>query len=217
MNTNDFSIDCEGLGRAYDAPIIAIGAVAFNRTTGKLGATFYEEIAIDSAIRSGRVDGQTVAWWITQSSRAKSIFSTPDEKKGSLATVLEKFSSWMRNAGKGVPRAWFNGIAQDGAWLEHAYTVGGHGLTCPWHYNNSRDLRVIVELAEDIAGFDRSTVKSVGVDHNAIDDATYQANVISAAYKALGGKPVNDAVGEWKPKPKNFKVATPKAEVDDEL
>lgn len=189
--SNDISIGCETLGKAYDAPVIAIGARAFDRTTGKFNAKFYIEIALDSAIKSGRVDGSTIAWWITQSPRAKKIFETPDEKKASLATALVELSHWSRGQGKdsnqqsGVLYAWGNGSTQDITWLEHAYTVGGHGLTVPWAYDNSRDLRTIVDIATAIAGFDKASVKSVGDAHNAIDDATYQANVISAAYSAL--------------------------------
>jgi hypothetical protein len=189
--SNDISIDCETLSKYFDAPVIAIGARAFDRTTGKIGAKFYMEVELSSAIKSGRVDGSTIAWWITQSDRAKKIFETPDSKKSSLATVLVEFAHWARGQGKdsnqqsGTLYAWGNGSTQDITWLEHAYTVGGHGLTVPWDYNNSRDLRTIEDVATAIAGFDRSTVKEVGVAHNAVDDATYQANVISAAYAAL--------------------------------
>lgn len=211
--SNDISIDNETLGKAYDAPVIAIGARAFDRTTGKLGAKFYIEIALDSAIKSGRVDGSTVAWWINQSPRAKKIFETPDEKKVSLATALVEFAHWARGQGKdsnqasGVLYAWGNGSTQDITWLEHAYTVGGHGLTIPWTFNCSRDMRTIVDIATAIAGFDKSEVKAVGVAHNAIDDATYQANVISAAYASLM-KLRGDV--------KTGKKATPTVE-DDEL
>ena len=186
MNTNDISIDLETLSKFFDAPIIAIGAVAFDRTTGKLGQTFYREVEIESAIKSGRVNGETITFWLTRSPRARNIFAPG--KKDSLATVLLAFSDWCRNVGKGVPRVWANGIAQDVTWVEHAMTVGGHGLAVPWHRDNVRDVRTIVELAEETAGFDRKTVKDVGTHHNAIDDATYQANLVSAAYKSMQGK-----------------------------
>jgi exodeoxyribonuclease VIII len=192
--SNDISIDCETLGKMFDAPVIAIGARAFDRMTGKLGAKFYIEIELASAIKTGRVDGSTIGWWIMQSPRAKVIFDPDREsKKSSMATALVEFSHWCIGQGKdtnqqsGVLHAWSNGAAQDITWLEHAYTVGGHGLTIPWQYNMSRDLRTIEKAATDIAGFDRATVKPVGVEHNAVDDATYQANIIIAAYKALRG------------------------------
>lgn len=188
----DISIDCETLSEKFDAPVIAIGAVAFDRKTGKLTegkkpvASFYKEVELQSAIKSGRVSGSTIAWWITQSDRAKKIFDQESEKnKSSLATVLVEFSHWYRDAADSGAVAWTNGPSQDITWLEHAYTVGGHGLTIPWRFNMVRDMRTIVDLATDLTGFDRNTVEFKGVEHNAKDDALYQARIIIAAYAAL--------------------------------
>lgn len=190
--SNDISVDCETLAIAFDAPVIAIGARAFDRTTGKLGAKFYIEIELASAIKSGRVNGGTIAWWITKSPRAKTLFDEEREKtKSSLATALVEFSHWCIGQGKDTNQqsgqlfAWGNGASQDITWLEHAYTVGGHGLAIPWIFRNARDLRTIVDAATDISGFNDNSVNFVGTEHNAVDDATHQAKLISAAYKAL--------------------------------
>ena len=185
MNLNDISFDCESLGTDTDAPIIAIGAVAFDRTTGKLGQTFYKEIGIDSAIKAGRVNADTLRWWINQSPQAKVLLSKPDSEKQGLATTLLEFTSWARGVGKGVPRVWAKGPAEDVAWLRTALRNGSHGLSEPWNYSNVRDVRTIIELAEELAGFDQRSVGDVGVAHNALDDAIYQANCVSAAYAAL--------------------------------
>lgn len=181
MNLDDISVDCETLSTFHDAPIISIGAVRFDRTTGKLGATFYEEIDIQSAMKIGRPSADTLRWWITQGFKAKEIFLKRDFEKFSLATVLHNFATWCR--GIGTPRFWVNGPAEDAAWLKHGYEIGGHGLTIPWHHTNVRDVRTIVELATELAGF--KGVPDVGTAHNALDDATYQANLVSAAYAAL--------------------------------
>jgi len=185
VNLNDISFDCESLGTDTDAPIIAIGAVAFDRTTGKLGQTFYKEIGIDSAIKAGRVRADTLRWWINQSPQARMLLSKPDSEKPSLATVLLEFTTWARGVGKGVPRVWAKGPAEDVAWLRTALRNGSYGLSEPWNYNNVRDVRTILELAEELAGFDQRSVGDVGVAHNALDDAIYQANCVSAAYAAL--------------------------------
>lgn len=184
MNTSDISIDCESLGTAFDAPIVAIGAVVFDRTTGKLGATYYKEVELKSSINSGRVDPDALRWWISQSPRAKAIFGRNADQQ-SLATVLQDFSTWCRGISGGVPRVWARGPTADVTWLEHAYTVGGHGLAIPWHFRNIRCVRTIVELAEEITGFDMKSVPDVGEAHNAVDDATFQAQVVSASYAAL--------------------------------
>ena len=185
MNLNDISFDCASLGVDTDAPIISIGAVAFDRTTGKLGQTFHKEIGIDSAIKAGRVRADTLRWWINQSPQARVLLSKPDSEKPSLATVLLEFTTWARGVGKGVPRVWAKGPAEDVAWLRTALRNGSHGLSEPWGYNNVRDVRTIIELAAELAGFEQNSVGDVGVAHNALDDAIYQANCVSAAYAAL--------------------------------
>lgn len=186
MNLDDIMLDIESLSIKYDAPIIAIGAVHFNRTTGKLGAEFYEEVSIASALRSGNADADTLRWWIDQSKTAKRVFANPDTDKFSLATVLMNFSTWCRStAVGGVPRVWAKGPSSDVTWVDRAMAVGGHGLSVPWHFRNIRCVRTIIELAEEVAGFEPGNVPNVGTEHNALDDARYQANVVCAAYAAL--------------------------------
>lgn len=182
----DLSIDCETLGVAYDAPLVAIGARVFDMKTGKLGKSFYAEVAIASATKVGRVDPDTLGWWISQSPRAKKIFSTPDTKKPNVATALMNFNDFIRDEiGLMKARVWANGPAQDVIWLERHYTEGGYGMTIPWAFRLVRDMRTIVDLATELATFNKGAIEEVGTEHNAVDDATYQANVISAAYAAL--------------------------------
>lgn len=172
----DISIDIETLGTRFDAPVIAIGAVVFDRLTGNTGAEFYQEIDLDSAIRAGRVDGSTLSWWMTQSATARGVFPVKKDK-GSLATVLCNFADFCRSISGGVPIVWGNGATFDITILEHAFAVGSVGLSAPWHYTNVRDMRTLV----DVSGLALGAVPSVGVAHNALDDAKYQAHYIAAA------------------------------------
>lgn len=182
MNLNDISVACSALGTAFDAPVVAIGAVAFDRTTGKLGDTIYREIELNSAIKHCRVDAATLAFWIKQNPIAKSIFGN-NADQASLATVLLDFMSWCRATGKGVPRMWSHGAGQDITWLEHAVLVGSHGISPAWHPNNVFDVRTIIDLATEITAFDASAVKPAG--ETALDKATHHANVVSSCYAAL--------------------------------
>lgn len=181
---NDFSIDIETLGTRCTAPILSIGVQQFDIDTGKLGGTLYLEVDIDSAIRAGRVQGDTVAWWITQNKNAQRVFAQSD-KKMHLATALAELATWMRSKSF-APRVWGNGATFDIGILEYAYDHGAVGLKEPWHFMNIRDLRTLIDAAESLRGFDKSVVKSVGTAHNALDDATYQAHLACAAWVALG-------------------------------
>ncbi len=179
-----FSIDLETLGTRYNAPVISIGVVQFDPDTGKLGATFYREIDIDSAIKAGKISGSTLAWWMQQSEKARRVFG-PDNKV-SLATALDGLSTWLRGMAM-APKVWGNGASFDITILEHAYENGCVGLREAWHYTNVRDMRTLVEAAQLDKG---DWPKDVGTHHNALDDAKYQAMVISACRmkinKALG-------------------------------
>ncbi len=180
---NDFSIDLETLGTRCTAPILSIGVQQFDIDTGKLGGTLYLEVDIDSAIRSGRVQGDTLSWWVTKNKNAQRVFAK-SEAKLHLATALAELTTWMRSKSF-APRVWGNGATFDISILEYAYDHGAVGLKEPWHFMNVRDLRTLVDAAKTLADFDKSLVASVGAAHNALDDATYQANIAHAAWAAL--------------------------------
>lgn len=190
MTYDDISIDIETLGRRYDAPVIAIGAVPFNWKTGKLAPNqFYKEIDIDSAIRAGRVDGSTLQWWMNQGDKARRIFDKDAAHKVSLATALDELTRYMRQFPGARP--WGNGATFDITILEYAYANGGVGLQPAWQFYDIRDMRTIVEAAD----FDKASwpFPRDGVAHNALSDAVYQATVIAACRqkiaRALGALP----------------------------
>lgn len=213
MNPIDhFSIDLETLDNRYSSAIISIGVQQFDPSTGKLGATFYREIDFDSAIKAGSVSGSTLSWWMTQDIKAKRIFEKNDKNKVALATALDELRTWMSGLAP-VPKVWGNGSVFDITILEHAHINGGVGLTPAWHFTNIRDMRTIVEDAQ-LGGTEWP--KRVGVHHNALDDAAYQAQVITYCRmkinKALAG---NSATPVGKVKGVSVAVATKPADEDE--
>lgn len=182
---NDFSLDVETLSTRYDAAILSIGCVRFDRDTGEIGSRFYKAITLDTTLRSGHVSGDTLTWWMGQSSAAKRVLNEMGREP--LANALHLLGSFIRNAG--APRVWGNGASFDITILEAAFVNGGHGLTPPWHYMNIRDMRTIVDAA--IAkGFDPWQIPKVGTIHHAGDDAEYQARVIASCWQVVTGKKV---------------------------
>jgi hypothetical protein len=192
---NHLSIDLETLGNRFDAPILSIGAVAFCLETGKQDSTFYQEVHIDSAIRSGHVSGDTLQWWMSQSEAARAIFKKETDPQNSrkmhLSSALQNFGTWCRSRKDMIQYPWGNGSTFDITILDHAFAKGSVGLEPPWaqFYWNIRDMRTLIDTAEQIAGFKKDLIKRDGVHHNALDDAAHQAKVIAAAWQALrGGK-----------------------------
>lgn len=212
---DDFSIDLETLHFRYNSAIIAIGVVKFDIETSRMISSWYREIDFDSAIRSGRVSGSTLAWWMQQDEKAKRIFSTENKNKAPLAVALDELREWMlkTSSSSGTIRPWGNGATFDITILEHAYDNGAVGLKEAWRFQNIRDMRTIVDAANiDTADW---PFPATGVAHNALDDAARQAQIISAAWQK-----VRTALGLLKP-PKSVKQpvvksAPPTSTDDDE-
>lgn len=185
---HDFSIDLETLGTRYNAAVISIGVVQFDRSSGQIGETFYREIDFDSAVRAGKANGSTIAWWVSQTEKAKRIFT--GKNKVALAVALDDLRSWMTKLSRD-PLVWGNGATFDITILEHAYENGAVGLKEPWAFWNVRDMRTAV----DMAGCEKADdlgIQREGVHHNALDDAIHQAQCIAACYRrivSLSSKP----------------------------
>ena len=183
----DVSIKVEPLSTRPNAAIIAIGAVCFDRLTGKLGEEFYATVTFDSAVKAGHVDGWTLQEWLAQGERTLSLLYD-DGKKEPLSVALDRFNTWLRGlpGGGGTEYVWGNGATADITWLESAYINGCVGLRQDWHYRNVRDMRTIVDAAQVV---DPAFVlpASTGTEHHALDDARNQARAIAAAFAVLRG------------------------------
>jgi hypothetical protein len=194
---NDISIDLETLGTAYNAPILSIGAQLFDRDTGKLGATFYRKVDMDDAMRFGQVAGSTIRWWMEQSDAARSEFKHTDGAV-SLTAATSSFCSWVVSVSKVEHvRLWGNGATFDLGILEYAILQTGVAKSLPCRYYNMRDMRTTLDDAFN-GDAKRAGVKRTGTHHNALADATYQAQVIAACRMkiggALGGQPLSAQV-----------------------
>lgn len=173
MNTH-VMVDIETLGTACDAPILSIGAVAFDIESGEISAKFYRAVDPSSALRRSRPDGATLCWWMKQSDAAREAAFSGNSL---IAEALAAFKLWY--AGKfPTPPIWANGPSFDISILETAFRA--EGMAAPWKYNAARCVRTIKAVAGDIEMPTRS-----GVEHNALDDAIYQAACVCACWRAL--------------------------------
>lgn len=200
---DDISIDLETLSTRPNAAILSIGAVQFDRDTGKIGKTFYVEVDMDDAIKHGHVSGSTLRWWMAQSDAAKSVFKDAphDEPRGNLHAALCRLKAFILSCTDDA-RVWGNGPTADITWLDNAFASAGAGMDQPWKFWNIRCVRTTV----DDSGIDRQNVpKADGPAHNALVDALWQAYAVIYARAAIKGK---------SPKithPKGFALQTGKA------
>lgn len=169
-------LDLETMGTRPDAAIVAIGAVTFNPADGLLGETFYRTVDLGSAIRAGGViDGETVAWWLTQSEEARAALLVNPQP---IHLVLADFSLWCRRqAAEADLLVWGNGATFDNVVVSTAYER--IGLRRPWGTFADRCYRTVKAQRRDIK------MARSGTHHNALDDAISQAVHLCEIFRAL--------------------------------
>ena len=174
-------VDLETLGTGPNAAIVSIGACVFHPDrTGKdrVGDTFY---AVVDEGTGGDIDRATVAWWMQQSSEARSVFNHPDPRSLRDALYgLQVFLRGVTDGGVTSPLIWGNGANFDNVILRSAYKRAN--IEAPWMFWNDRCFRTLKSLPVPIPKIERQ-----GVHHNALDDAVYQAQVACAILNAISG------------------------------
>ena len=161
----DIMLDLETMGAGPSAAIIAIGAVAFDPETGALGDEFYEVVDLASSVaEGGRMDPDTILWWLRQSEEARAAINSPATH---ILKVLKRFSDWVQERAGEEARVWGNGASFDNVILASAYDRAAYHR--PWKFWNDRCYRTVKALHPEIK------MLRTGTHHNALDDARSQA------------------------------------------
>lgn len=154
-------IDIETMGTAPGSAIVSIGAVKFNDEA--ILDTFYRRISLQSCLDYGlTMDAETVLWWMQENS-APRLEMVRDGQVG-LYPALKDLSAFVAKDGAEI---WGNGSDFDNALLQEAYRRVK--LRLPWGYKQNRCYRTMKNL------FPMVKASTGGVKHNALDDATNQA------------------------------------------
>lgn len=165
-------VDLETLGNGSNAVIIAIGAVEFEATSGKLGREFYCVVDGQSCVDAGmKVDVSTVMWWMKQDTAARAAFNNAGEP---LPYALQSFAAWLPTGAC----VWGNGATFDNVILSNAYRA--IGLPQPWPFWGDRCYRTLKNLFPEVP------LARTGTHHNALDDAKSQALHAIALLQKLG-------------------------------
>ena len=179
---NNLMIDLETMGKGNMAAIVEIGACYFDPTNGKIGKTFSRKISLESSIDVGlEMDASTVAWWLRQSSDARTLFTEEGEI---LPTALYDFQNFVPIDSIDTVQVWGNGATFDNVILKSAFDICG--MPTPWKHWNNRDVRTMVEIGRSILGIDpKHKLPFKGVKHKALDDAIHQAGYVSTIWQSL--------------------------------
>ncbi|MDM2895284.1 3'-5' exoribonuclease [Citrobacter sp. Cpo030] len=178
-------VDMETMGNGPDAPIVSIGAVFFDPSTGNTGAEFYQVVNLESSMSFGmKPDASTIQWWLKQSSEARSAILV-DEAMG-LRESLELLADFIaENAANGshTVQLWGNGCSFDNVILRRAYALTDTPFAVPFW--NDRDVRTMVELGKSVGINPRFDIPFEGDMHNALSDARHQVKYVSAIWQRL--------------------------------
>ena len=178
-------VDMETMGNSPDAPIVSIGAVFFDPSTGNTGAEFYQVVSLESSMSFGmKPDASTIQWWLKQSSEARSAILV-DEAMGLLETLelLADFIAENAANGSHTVQLWGNGCSFDNVILRRAYALTDTPFTVPFW--NDRDVRTMVELGKSVGINPRLDIPFEGEMHNALSDARHQVKYVSAIWQRL--------------------------------
>jgi exodeoxyribonuclease VIII len=176
-------IDLETMGTRPNAPIIAIGAVAFD--AGGIGThSFYKNVDMQSAVTAGAtIDPSTVMWWMQQSDEARAALLAGDPVD--IVTALDAFGSWVGAVCGGsdlvglmLDGMWGNGASFDNMLMSESYKR--LGLNPPWPFWKDRCYRTVKSM------FPKVPMARSGTHHNALDDAITQAKHLIEISKAHG-------------------------------
>lgn len=191
MANRDVMIDLETFGTRPDAVIAQIAAIDFDIDAPGLYAqrSFNRYVRIDSP-GQGRVDNDTLAWWLQQQSDARSAIAKGITAKGqvlctSLEVALRDFTFYMQ--GGQYDRVWSHGASFDQPILDSAY-ARVNGDAPPWGYRESRDTRTLFWLATENGRPPVVPGWVHGTEHDALDDAMFQARQVQVAYQSLTNK-----------------------------
>jgi len=159
-------IDLETMGTRPNAPIVAIGAVAFN-AMGVTDKTFYRVVSLHSAVRSGAViDPSTVLWWLQQGDSARNALTEAQDEAVGLEAALRDFMQFVCTYGDSLKGVWGNGATFDNVLMHES----GKRCNMPmWEFWKDKCYRTVKGMYPDVK-LERS-----GTHHNALDDATSQA------------------------------------------
>jgi catechol-2,3-dioxygenase len=178
-------LDLETLGTGPTAPIIAIGAVAFDPYADRVEALheaqpsprlLYSTIAFSEALQFGDADGSTIEWWFGQSEEARKGV-TDRSSRSDFRTALIRLDNMCERA-DGV---WGNGATFGNVAIRNA--LKAVGLMPSWSFRKDKCYRTVVGLLpkSKLPEFVRH-----GTYHNALDDAISQAVHLQKIYKVLG-------------------------------
>ncbi len=167
ISASQVVVDLETLSTRPNACIVSIGAVLVEDM--EIIDTFYINVDGRTCKEAGlHIDPDTIKWWGEQSKEAQEAWQ---QNPVPLQEAIDKFTIWYGR--KSIP-IWGYGANFDVVILESAYRA--LDMFIPWKFWDISCLRTLMNV------LDKRLPKAN--NHNALDDATAQANMLIEILKS---------------------------------
>lgn len=191
----DIMVDLETIGLGDQYPVIQIGAIAFDLSSGSpVAAPFNERVYLFSDVL---VSADTLRWWVKDEGRRNTFAKILCERADrSESSAFEAFDEWIHElavdhctSGLNGLHLWSNGIAFDSKILKTKFEQ--FGLTWPIHYRNDRDMRTLLDPYLALTGqtYEEVKIKANNAvhqeEHEALSDCQAQIWLVSQAWRTL--------------------------------
>lgn len=199
-------LDLETLGTGAYAPVLQIGAVAFDLFAGAVYVDHGLKVAIEPG-EGTRMDVSTFAWWLRQGDDTRmAIIEALSGKLCTEADAVVALESWVEDIThkEGWPKVhgvWANGQDFDLGLLREMYKRSGmYGGQPKWPYNAARDTRTAFFCHGRLSRYGTAPLykpeATDGVAHDALADAIYQAEQLCALFSSTERHTTSELLSE---------------------
>lgn len=173
-------IDIETMGTRPGAPIVEIGAVAFDLDRG-IFANLALRVCLEDSMTAGlKPDASTILWWMSQSDEARLAIAKPAVKPLRLREALVRLAEFIGAHAVATEGStfWAKGSSFDHPILAEGFRAVG--MEKPWPYWQERCLRTLTGAFPDA-----KPAKFAGTAHTALADARNQAESVLKVWRVL--------------------------------
>lgn len=181
MLANILSLDFETLNTKPDSAVLSIGACI---QVGKKLHEFYRVVRLEEQVVYGAtVSSDTLAWWFTQNQEARDAIAQ-EVKAGKAVTMDRALCDFLAWLDKAKPDYKTMKVSTNGANFDEPiiqWHLGKNGLSAPWAFWNVICHRTLTQKHRSTPEY-KAVVREGA--HNAVEDAKYQLQLLSALVEA---------------------------------
>lgn len=183
---NNVMIDIETTGTAHHSAIVSYGAAVFEPLTGSIVAELYirADWNEDCKICGGKIDPDTVEWWMKKSPEARAELITSDDQLPPDDALMQLFEFIQKHCDEGPVYVWSKSPSFDLSLIKDAAercVIPAEMI--PWKFWNERDVRTIEGVGAQL-----NIPLPYGkkdVTHHALEDVRGQIRNVAAVMNAL--------------------------------